>query len=190
MSLEAVVVAVIGSSALATVVKFALDRVRLRERGRKAIEEHAVVYDHLTYLRHKISATRVVIVKTSNGGGLPSGKTPLFSSALYEVTSDEAAPIKLFWQQLPVDEPYIRTLRQLMDQGSVRVDAAGLEGGTLAEIYATAKVTRVEKHLLFNDALGVYYLSLQWDQDAPEPNATGRLVIRSSVQKIRAALTK
>src|SRR5690606_7289787 len=90
----AAVVLAIGS-VLAAAVKGALDR--RKDTSARAITEHAGVYDVLTDLRDATDAARVVIVKTHNGGGLPSAKNALYSSALYEVNSDRAGRIKHRW---------------------------------------------------------------------------------------------
>lgn len=184
------VVAVIGTGGLAILGKGLRDWWRRRERGRKAIEEHATIYDALTYLRHKIDATRVVVVRVSNGGGIPSAKTPLFSTALHEVTSDDAAPVKFHWQQLPLDEPYIRVLTTLHQQGEVEVDVDQIGPGTLRDIYDAAKVQTVYKYTLHSDATALYYLSLQFAQDGHRPNAPQRIVIRSTISKIRQTLSQ
>jgi hypothetical protein len=169
---------------VAAVVRYALRQ----EKPKRAIREQASVYDTLNTLRHDALASRVVIVKTHNGGGLPSAKTPLFSSALYEVTGDEARPLKRQWARLPIDEEYMRALSRLLEDGEVEIDTRTMESGTLRDIYASAAVHSVRKVYLTHDSKALYYLSLHWSGVEHQPGAQARLAIRSAVAQLRHLL--
>lgn len=186
---EAITAGVAGILALiGTVLKLRHDR--RREAPTRAVREQTTIYDVLAELRHVTDASRVVLVKTHNGGGLPSAKNALYSSALYEVTGDEAVPVKQRWQGLPVDEPYMRSLSEVVEQGESQIDTRTLTGGTLADIYGTAAVQTAHKHYLTHDSTALYYLSLQWAQVDYRPGPNARLAVRAAIPRLKALLTQ
>ena len=168
--------------------------LKLRHERRKAaperaIRDHGDVYDILAPLCYKLRARRVVVVKTHNGGGIPSAKTPLYSTALYEVAGEGTRPLKYDWQGQPVDGDYVRVLNELLESGSASIAVDALApGATLRALYEVAAIESVEKHYLCHDTLGLYYLSLQWDERGYEPSPADVVAIRAAIPRIKAIL--
>lgn len=183
-------VAAITVAALGVVAELVRRAHRRSQKPREAIRDHAHIYDELQGLRHTLRANRIVVVKTHNGGGLPSAKTQLYTSALYEV-ADAARPVKGYWQGLTVDAPYVQVLSAMMEQGSAAVDVAALgPRTTLADIYASGDIKTAHEYYLYHDARGLYYLSLQWRDASHEASASQRLAIAASVRKISKTLSE
>ena len=161
----------------------------IERKGKDAVIAHSTVYDLLSELRYDTRAVRVAVVKCHNGGTIPSAKTPLYSTALYEVADNEHGPIRDKWRSLPIDARYTQLLTEMMEKGSVHIDVSSADlGGTLGAIYGTALVQTVRKYHLAHDALGIYYLSVQWPDAGHAVTAPQALSIQAALPKLRDAL--
>lgn len=168
-------------------VRFILKR--REEKGRQAIVSHSSVYDILAELRWETAAARVAVVKCHNGGAVPTARTPLYSTALYEVSEAAHGPIREKWQGLPIDKAYTDLLSTVVEDGSVRVHVGEVNpGSTLAAIYGTAGVQTVVKHYITHDASGLYYLSVQWTDSDHSITPPQALAIQAAIPRLKRCL--
>ena len=189
---DQVIVALIGAVGIVVVALIGLvERRREKRRAQpaRAVRDHVRIYDTLTELRHETDARRVAVVRTHNGGGIPSARVPLYSSALAEVTDGDAPPLRERWKALPVTETYARLLADMLTAAEVRVTPADLGDSRLAAIYEIGGTRSALKALLGTDPEALYYLSVQWPDDAHVVDAAARLAIDAAVRELRRALT-
>lgn len=186
-----IVVALIGAAGLVTAAAVGAVKTRranARKQPVKAVRDHIRVFDVLNELRPETKARRVAVVRTHNGGGIPSGRVPIYSSALAEVT-DGVPPLRDLWQGVPVTESYFRLLGEMIRDGEVTVNPDDLADSRLGAVYAAGGTRAAVKALLGSDPECVYYLSVQWGDDGHEIAAAPRLSIDRAVRELRRALS-
>lgn len=186
-----IVVALIGAAGLvaaAAVGAVKSRRANARKQPQRAVFDMVRVYDVLNELRHDADARRVAVVRTHNGGGIPSARVPLYSTALAEVT-DGADTLRDRWKAVPVTESYVRLLGDMIESGEVTVNPDDLKDSHLAVVYAVGGTRTAVKALLGSDPEALYYLSVQWADEGHTVTPAARLGILSAVREIRRALS-
>lgn len=165
-------------------------RLERRDQPPRAIHAQNRINEELANLRHRLGAVRCVLVKTHNGGGIPSAKTPLYTSALYEATT--AHPLHDFWQGISVDAEMSEHLSRLMQEHTVEVNVDDLTpGSTMVKLYASDDqqlAKTVHKHYLSHDRKNIYYLSIQWQDARHIPSNFEQLVTERTINEIRELL--
>ena len=91
------------------------------KRFERGIEKVYKIYGSFQELAHKLSATKVLLMKATNGGGLPAPGRPLHVTAVVEVASPGVKMIREEWQDRIIDHSYIQILENVYVNGHVDV---------------------------------------------------------------------
>lgn len=124
------------------------------------------VYDELQSLRDYLDSERVLLMRTTNGGGLPAPGNTLYATIIAEVDSpgNKYKHLRAEWQNRLIDHEYIRMLEKVYTDGCVRNNIEEMpEHSMLRGAYEKLEIkgTRVIKVGIFNNAF--YYVSIAYD---------------------------
>lgn len=120
----------IASGGLAVLSKLFLNWLQKR-RCRKftdGIVDVSHVYDIMQETRVKLGNQRILILKSTNGGGVPKLDSPVYSTILHEVYAPEVSPIKDSWQKRPTDSFYCQLLCKVIQKKRTFICKKEIEG--------------------------------------------------------------
>lgn len=147
----------------------------------------SLVYDEMNKIlfAHK-SIERVMILKTTNGGGTPKVGSPIYAFALYQVAKPPLKITKESYQKLLVDNSYIKILIESETKEAVKLEVSKMEDCLLKQIYEVEKVTYSEIYFLRDSKKSFYYMSIATHENKARftDNKT-RLSINLAVNNIR-----
>lgn len=135
------------------------------KRFEKELRRISKIYNQFKDLADRVGAHRVVLVKATNGGGLPSPGKPLYISVVTEVTKPGVKIITPEWQQRLADEHYIKLLEEVYVKGHALIYPEELpEYSILRGVYTISDTQQaaVEKIGVYGNSF--YYLTIHWDK--------------------------
>lgn len=166
------------SALLVLVIKHALKHNRPLD---EVISGKKDVYDKIRRLRRVLNASRVLVLYTENGGGIPSVSGPLFSTVEFESLSDSLNTVSDKWHHVKCDSNYISLMYEMINNGEIVLDVEnGMDPGVLKQFYkrtrvkkaAVVPITQLESDpgskfvRMFSPRRKFYYLSVTWvDED-------------------------
>ena len=126
----------------------------------KAMVSISKIYDTLGDAITKTSASRALILYTSNGGGIPHPGSTLYSTVLYEYHDANIKAVKNEFQSVLVDGEYVDMLVQLEQHGAIFRSTSEMRPGLLRSIYERDGVTAVYIFKIHSTDLCYYYGSI------------------------------
>lgn len=158
--------AAIGSGGLLTMIaQHIINRVEFggRAQSEKAILAHAKIADELEELRRHVDADRILLVFTSNGGGVPKGGEIGHTTVMFEQRGEGLPAIKGAFQDTIMDENYVRVLRHVVENGGSHIsDVSAMGEGWLKDLYITEGVQEAMLFPVFATKRKFYFVSLRW----------------------------
>lgn len=154
-----------------------------RDRAHRVLATRDQWCESLQHAREELGAERVLLLRTSNGGGLLNPEMPIYSSAIAPIAST------LNWDKQLVDPPYIRMLLELLKSGEVRLDRETMEPGLLKDLYESLGIKSAWVFLIRHRADGVFYLTVSFEDSQANLTAFQRVRIRSLVNAIRLGIS-
>lgn len=101
-----------------------------------ALEQINQTYHILNQMMVNAGAGRVLLLMTTNGGGIPTAGSVVKSSVLREVFSKELDPVREFWQNQLIDQHYAGLISDIRRGDAVEVIAERIpEKSQLRTIY-------------------------------------------------------
>lgn len=147
----------------------ALQFLGRRNRAVEAVASAKQVYEQLHRCLRETSASRAIILRTENGGGVLRVDKPMYGSILYEVGAGPGR--REDWQKARLDERYIVMLDRLQrsDQGHIHIrlsdpDCAEISQ-TLRDIYESENVQLAHVFLLSHDVDHIVYAVIHYQSD-------------------------
>lgn len=171
--------------------RWANRRVRDMKSGWKGI---AALNQELFQLRRRTGAKRVVVMKLSNGGGVPRPGNTVYSSVVYESVADDAESLFSRWQEQLVDGPYATMAAAVVGAGPkpTFVETARLLPCSLRSMYEADGIGGSLKFLLGHSPQNwTLYVSIQFGVSELDANGTLALDpqqldrIREGVSRLR-----
>ena len=144
------------------------------------------MWERLESLRVECGADRVVLLRMTNGGKLPTVGKPLTSSIDLEALADGMEPLKYEWQDQLLDSYLTHTLVKMVDEGAVEMRAAEAQGISKGAM-ARAGNPVVHMFPVFTTEGTFYYLSVAF---GTEPPALKSPIYRDHVRSVTGDLVK
>jgi len=161
---------------------------RRTQKSAKAIEGMAQIYDVLNELSARTECDRALILYTSNGGGIPSTKSPVYTTILYElVHGPHLDPIRQNFQQVLIDGGYVRVLNEVLSTGGYQATVQDVPRGFLRDLYEAEGVHHVRMCELLRTPERYYFLALRW-MGSPPPDAQIELAVLTAQSQIKKLL--
>jgi hypothetical protein len=169
-------------------VKSLKAKLRVR-RFHAGIEATAKVYHTLNDLVARTGASRAIILRAENGGGIPTPGRSLYTTIIQEAYSSRSNSIRDSWHRRRADGPYVDLLRQIIQHGEVAIRLDAMDVGELRDLYEANDVKRSQVHMLGSNGHFMAYLSVNFKEDA-ELTAKQRVAIADAASYLRAVLAK
>lgn len=161
------------------------------QRSVSVVIDSAAIYDELNLLAGRVDCDRVLLLASSNGGGIPDAGSPLTVSVLYEVIrGDGLQPIRLDWQSIPLDEAYISMLRELITSNAYYGGIDDLKKGMLKDLYISEGVTHFHIVPILRTEKKFYYLSVRWLNDRTCNDETVRTCMSAASHRLESILKR
>jgi len=194
-----IIIALIGGAASIAAAYFSVwfkNYLDLKKDRRKnaipmyALEVHEI-YTIIGQLKHDLGAERILIMKITNGGGIPTAGCTLYSSVVWESFSKRLGSMRADWNKQVLDEQYISLVSDLFmekhkvvfveDPKEGDLQDRKIEEGVLRDLYMAQKISGADFHFIQNSEGITLYLSAQfsgnWDPDSPKHKEAMRIAI-------------
>lgn len=190
-------VALVTALGLGTVLKTLVDWWIASRKERKANDKaftqvfkdvHEVYYVLLTMLRN-CKADRVVVLKTTNGGGRPTLTGNLYSTVMYEAFEYPLQSVKSNWQNQLLDSQYMSMLFEMNKTGKLVVVTDALPQGILKDLYQKHGIVKSWVYRIHERETEYIYLSVNFTQnEADSPELSD--LFRSGVSSLKNLFSK
>ena len=161
-------------------------KAKKKKKFTSGLAEQQTIYSLLQAILTETPADRVMIIKTENGGGIPSHKNPVYMSVMYEVYQNPMRAILEEMQRVRAGSAYIDLILQLADQSKVTYETQNMPAGLLRDINETDGIQSGQKHYINNNEKAFYYLSISSRQEqALMETPQARRVIALALNKIQ-----
>lgn len=141
----------------------------------------------------RTDATRVLIIRGSNGGGIPKPGSEFYISVIHEEHKqgpDTGDDLHTRYRGIKVDGPYIEMLMEMMMKGQVKYKIAKMVNGTLKNIYLADGIKYSEIHHIKNSSNEMFYLGVSTTKDTTFNEGDARVEIDLAVDKVKQVFAK
>lgn len=161
-------------------------RIKQRAAVPKYFRQSDKIHDILNEVISETMASRILILKSHNGGGIPSPGRIIKSSCLYEVVGSGVPPVKADWQNQILDRQYLQILSRILESKQwIKTDE--MKEGMLRDVYLSSGVCCSVIGRIGHSTRALYYISLNFNKEIPEDQIPlMRNSIRIAVAKLRA----
>lgn len=146
----------------------------------------SVIYRHIHELCHSTNLKRVLVLKSENGGGIPSPGSIVKQTVVFEASDSDLRSIQLGWQQVRIDEEYAKVLDRVVNAGDGVCDTESndlKETSILRELMEASKMTRARFIRVCATESAVLYLCAGLDEHNVLEAET-KLAIRSTALRL------
>lgn len=169
--------AIVGGLATILTVSFTWwkkrQKARQAERFEQALIETAElkieIAKKLDELKHSIKAPRVLLLKATNGGGLPNGEKPVYVTIYDEHNDSSITNIRDKVQKLPTDTAYNKMLLTILNKGCQFYETRDMEQGMLRTFYQGDGIICSYVQKVGTTLTGFWYLSVAWQEIIKKP---------------------
>lgn len=163
------IIAVGGTAALAGAGTYIQRKLKNKTTSEKVIEKVADIHDELNRLNTHLKSSRILVIATHNGGGIPKIGEPLYMSVRYEVYDHPSEPVKADWQERLIDGPYSKMLNTIISEGKYSIATEDLDDGSmLKKTYNYLNIKRNFVIPIERTNKNFYYMSVTWmDKNDP-----------------------
>jgi len=162
----AVILALVGSGGLGTAVWKTYESYLKRTQWKqyiKYMDDAARILDILNETHQNMQCSRVLLMYTSNGGGVPQAITPIYATALFEVKDVDLEEVKSSFQNFLIDGAHIKMLRQVASGVPYDSSPENMEDGFLKKFYTEEGVVRARFMEVHRTKYRYYYLVIKWN---------------------------
>lgn len=132
----------------------------------KAIHATSEVYEIMNSLVNECGVSKVLILKSENGGGVPKLGSPIYGSVVAEVVRKPSKSILHTWQRQRVDESYNDVLNQIIkNEEGITLRTNELDDGYLKNIYLASNITESYVFLISKTKKSVVYGSIYFSSN-------------------------
>lgn len=156
----------------------------------EALMGSSEIYAFLHRWSDLLRAPRILLLKTSNGGGVPRAGHPLYSSVCCESANPPLAPQSPQWDKQKLDEPYRKMLLQLLTEEYIPLITEKMKPGKLRDVYESQGVVQSEVMLLRLTDNHMYYVSINHVEEADLDTAERRNLRRVLSNELNQLLAK
>lgn len=147
------------------------DKVKRRKAFGNVFAKVHEVYSILNTLLADTEADRILILKTTNGGGKPKPSGSLYSSVIYEVYENPLESIRKNWQKQKLDAAYINVLLEVDKHDYHWVNVSTMEDGMLKDLYTATGIKKGLAIKLAEKEHEYIYMAVNFTEDVPEDAA-------------------
>lgn len=144
---------------------------------------HDIYYTLLVMLRKSV-CHRILILKTTNGGGRPTLTGKLYGSVIYEAFETPLTSNKNNWQNQLLDNSYLELLFEMNKSGFLNVKTEELPEGILKDVYTNDGIVQSWIFKITERENEYIYLSANFIKET-KYNSRNRELFRTGLNKLR-----
>lgn len=142
------------------------------------------IYEELQTLLGDVSADRILVIKSENGGGLPRPGCVVKSSVVHEVFTKELPSIHETWQRVPLDQQYSEILSILSTGQWVWRSTASLQSPSVLLDLVESDVRRMAFARICGTNNALWYIALHF-KTAEEIPDSDRATTQNAIYRLR-----
>lgn len=164
----------------------------------EGLDDISNIYSQMEKIVDSTSASRVMLFRGSNGGGLPMAGSEFYVKAIHQalLENDEHNLVERYNNVL-IDGHYANLLRDIVTHGSIKIKVEEMPDCLLKRIYITEGVKYSEVHYLVSKGLinrkqkfEIFYLSIAKNDNEGFVNDSDKLNIQLGVDNIKKIFQK
>lgn len=171
--------------------KWYMARRDKRKSAASATHYIAEMYRCLNEIVAESGASRAIVLKMTNGGGIPKIGHEIYSTAVYEVFAAHETAITPLWEKQPADVAYVALLSDVLLKGHICIRRSELpRHSILRDVYTSQGTEMAHVYLIHKTRDAVFYLSITFRDvfdDTPDQRNFARAKVASLRNLFRAA---
>ena len=194
----------LGGSLSIEVFKYFVEKRKSKQYNEKSLniieglDDISNIYSQMEKIVDSTSASRVMLFRGSNGGGLPMAGSEFYVKAIHQalLENDEHNLVERYNNVL-IDGHYANLLRDIVTHGSVKIKVDEMPDCLLKRIYITEGIKHSEVHYLVSKGLinrkqkfEIFYLSIAKNDNEGFVNDVDKLNIQLGVDNIKKIFQK
>ena len=155
----------------------------------EAIINAADVISEMNELANVVHADSVLLLFTSNGGGIPTASAMQYVTILYEVIrSRSLEPIRNDWQRIPLDNGYTNMLKKLISEGQYDTLTSDMDPGMFKDLYESEGIVQTHIVPIVTTERRFFYLSIRWTSERDVSDAVLNTNVKGTKYKLQNLL--
>ena len=194
----------LGGGLSIEVFKYIVEKRKLKQYAEKSLnivdgfDDISNIYSQMDKILETTSATRVMLFRGSNGGGLPMVGGEFYVKAIHQsLLEEEVHNLVERYNNVLIDGHYANLLRDIVTHGSVKINVDEIPDCLLKKIYLTEGIKYSEVHYLVSKGLvdrkikfEIFYLSIGKNDNEGFINDNDKLNIEFGVNNIKKIFQK
>jgi hypothetical protein len=183
----------LGGAGFVKIINHFREKTRKKhlEKLSNNLQDLSQIYRIIEQLLQDSGADKVLILRASNGGGIPKPGSEMFTKLLYASTVDEDLEIYQKYNSIKIDGPYVDMLIDIQKNGQTYKVIKDMPNSLLKRLYQSENIQYSEIYFLGNNANEMYYCivdSMDIDKKFEEPNK--RLSIELGINDVKKIFNK
>lgn len=153
----------------------------------RQFERRAEVYEIMNKILQETHAKRILVLKTTNGGGRPKSGSHIYASVLYEDFNPPFHSVVDMYQRIRVDKDYVKMLQHISHEGRRNLLISDMPPSLLRSIYMREGVALSQVYYLSENNTSFFYCSVATDEEGMSWMASDeeQIVINLLVGRLR-----
>ena len=141
------------------------------------------IYQAIQNLLAETPASRVMVMKSENGGGIPTPDGVVTNSVTYEVNDPGVDPVQKFWTDVRLDAVYSDIIMAVSTKGVSDISASELSSGDLYDFFEACECANARLVRICATRSALLYLCVCLGKDATL-EASDRLRIGATAREL------
>lgn len=194
----------LGGGLSIEVFKYIVEKRKTKIYDQKALnivdgfDDISNIYSQMDKIVDSTSASRVMLFRGSNGGGLPMAGSEFYVKAIHQAFSEEITEnLVERYNSVLIDGHYANLLRDIVSNGCIKFNVEAMPDCLLKRIYQTEGVKFSEIHYLVAKGLvdkkqkfEIFYVSIAKNSEGDFNNTSDKLNIQLRVDNIKKIFQK
>lgn len=194
----------LGGGLSIEVFKYIVEKRKSKQYNEKSLnivdgfDDISNIYSQMDKIVDSTSASRVMLFRGSNGGGLPMAGSEFYVKAIHHSFSeDDVNNLVERYTNVLIDGHYANLLRDIVTHGSVKIKVEEMPDCLLKRMYLTEGIKYSEVHYLVSKGLidrkikfEIFYLSIAKNDNEGFVNDNDKLNIQLGVDNIKKIFQK
>ena len=177
----------LGGSGFIKLVDFIRNRTNKKylEKLTTNLQDLSKIFRIIERILNQSGAHRVLILKASNGGGIPKPGSEMFIKLLYAATEEEEPNIYEKYNSIKVDGQYVEMLINIQKNGMVIEKVSEMPNSLLKRIYQSEEINYAEFYFLGNTATELYFCTVNSKNEEDFSQPSKRVAIELGINDLR-----
>lgn len=159
-------------------------RSRVDRRWDQSYRDIGLVYETIQELMSATPANRVLVLKSENGGGIPTPDGAVTNTVTHEVCDSQVDVVRKLWSGIELDQSYSEAITRVSAKGSAVIELSTLpQSSTLAELLRHCECEQARFVRICATGSALLYLCVCTGR-GESLESTDRLRVRAAAQQL------